>query len=232
MTFLQECISFSGPTWERFIHHPWIETFFAGELSKDQFKYWLIQNLSYLGNHIAEIAYPKVPPHNPWIEIRQEYARRSNEDRVELNLLEEVGDFAKTRWAARPTRDSLINFWVRTAYEGTFGDICCAFYVCYSFPKTFGERYLREKPKNLTDLQISWVEQWIDPLSQKLLAATENGINEYGAKSTEFERQKMLWHFLRGTQYQIGTFDAAWNLSDPWYGEEEEYSIISSIPKV
>ena len=230
MTFLEDCISFTGPVWERYLHHPWIEAFFAGELSEERFKYWLIQNLSYLGNHNAEIVYPKVPPHNPWIKIRQEHSRRSDETRVELSLLEEVGDFAKTRWAARPSRDALINFWTRTVYEGTFGDICCAYYVCYSFPITFGERYLREKPKNLIELQSSWVEQWIDPLAEELRAATEDGINEYGAKSTRYECEKMRWIFLRATQYQIGTFDVAWNLSDPWPGEGEENGIIAGLP--
>ena len=229
MTFLEECISFTGPTWGRYLHHPWIEAFFAGGLSEEQFNYWLIQNLSYLGNHIAEIVYPKVPSHNPWITLRQEYSRRSSETRVELSFLEDVGDFAKTRWAARPTRDALINFWVRTAYEGTFGDICCGYYVCYSFPITFGERYLREKPKNLSDLQKSWVEQWIDPHAEELMAATVDGINEYGAKSTKYECEKMRWIFLRATQYQIGTFDAAWNLSDPWPGEGEEKGVLAGL---
>ena len=228
MTFLEDCISFAGPVWDRYLHHPWIEAFFAGELSEEQFNYWLIQNLSYLGNPIAEVAYPKVPPHNPWIRLRREYARRSDETRVELRLLEEVGDFAKTRWAARPMRDGLINFWVRTVYEGTFGDICCAYYVCYSFPITFGERYLREKPDNLPEMQLSWVEQWADPFAEELRAATEAGINEYGANSTEFEREKMRWIFKRATQYQIGTFDAAWKLSDPWPGEGEEKGVLAA----
>jgi len=98
MTFLEECILFTGPTWERYLHHLWIEAFFAGELSEEQFNYWLIQNLSYMGNHIAEIVYLKVPSHNPWITLRQEYSRRSAETRVELTFLEDVGDFAKTRW--------------------------------------------------------------------------------------------------------------------------------------
>ncbi len=230
MTFLEDCISFTGPVWDRYLHHPWIEAFFAGELSEERFNYWLIQNLSYLSNHIAEIVYPKVPPHNPWIKIRQEYSRKSADTRVEYRLLEEVGDFAATRWAARPSRDGLINFWIRTAYQGTFGDICCAYYVCYSFPITFGERYLRENPKNLPEMQISWVEQWIDPLAEKLRAATEDGINEYGAKSSAYECEKMRWLFLRATQYQIGTFDAAWNLSDPWPGEGEEKGVLAGLP--
>ena len=79
-------------------------------------------------------------------------------------------------------------------------------------------------------MQREWVEQWIDPLVEKQRQATAAGINEYGAKSTDYEREKMKWHFLRGTQYQIGTFDAAWNLSDPWYGEGEEQGILASKP--
>ena len=230
MTFLEECISFAGPVWDRYLHHPWIEAFFAGELSEERFNYWLIQNLSYLGNHTSQIVYPKVPPHNPWVRLRMETSKKNEESRVELRFLEEYGDFAKTRWAARPMRDGLINFWIRTAYEGTFGDICCAYYVCYSFPITFGERYLREKPKNLPEVQVAWVEQWIDPHAEELRAATEQGINEYGEKSTDYEREKMRWIFMRATQYQIGTFDAAWNLSDPWPGEGEERGVVAGMP--
>ena len=70
MTFLEECIAFCGPVWKRWIHHPWIEAFFTGELSEDQFNYWMLQNLSYLGNTVAELAYPKVPAHSEFIKVR------------------------------------------------------------------------------------------------------------------------------------------------------------------
>jgi len=61
------------------------------------------------------------------------------------------------------------------------------------------------------------------------MSATVDGINEYGANSTKYEREKMRWIFLRATQYQIGTFDAAWNLSDPWPGEGEEKGILAGL---
>ncbi len=227
MAFLEECIEFAGPAWERFIHHNWIEALFAGELSQDCFNYWLVQDLPYLGDRSAEIAYPKVPPHNPWVSLQQKYAVRSSSSRVELRMLEEYGDFAKTRWAARPSRDGFMNFFMRTAYEGSFGDICCAFYPCYSFPITFGERYLREQPQGLPQDQVDWAEQWIDPFYEELRAATEAGLNEYGASSPAYDRQKMQWIFLRATQHQIATFDAAWNLSDPWAGEGPESGILA-----
>jgi thiaminase len=87
-----------------------------------------------------------------------------------------------------------------------------------------------EKPTGLSELQVEWIEQWIDPFHEKIRAATEEAINEYGEQSTDYERDKMRWLFLRGTQYQIGTFDAAWNLSDPWPGEGEETGVIAGSP--
>jgi len=227
MTFFDECIAFCGPVWERFEHHPWIEALFAGELPEEKFNYWLIQNFPYLSNTVAELAYPKVPPHSDWITAWQAIKTSYQETRIELRLKEEVCGFARTRWASRPARDGLINFWVRTCYEGTFGDICCAFYVCNSFTITFGKRVKNGLPENLNDMQCEWMEQWADPHADRLRQATLAGINEYGASATECEREKMKWHFLRGTQYQIGTFDAAWNLSDPWYGEGEEKGVLA-----
>jgi thiaminase/transcriptional activator TenA len=231
MTFLEECIAFCGPVWQRWIHHPWIEALLAGELSTERFDYWQVQNLSYLGNTVSELAYPKAPADGEWLRVRKAYSRQTADTRVELQLMDTYGEFAKSRWAARPARDGLVNFWVRTAYEGSFGDICCAFYVCYSFSDSFGKRYLQEKPQNLSAAQVAWVEQWVDPLAEELRAVTEDGINTYGANATQYEREKMKWHFLRGTQYQIGTFDAAWNLSDPWFGEEREEGILAVPPK-
>lgn len=232
MAFLDECIEFSGPVWQRYLHHPWIEAFFAAELSQDRFEYWLIQNLSYLGDHSAELVYTKVPPHNPWVELQQEYMRRADASRVELRLMQQYGDEAKMLWSARPRRAALINFWNRWAHEGTFGDICAAYYVCYTFATTFGERYLHEETTGLADMQKDWVEQWIDPFSTKLREATTAGLNEYGASGTEYEKEKMRWIFMRATQLQIGTFDAAWQLSDPWPGEGKETGVLAGKPSL
>ena len=230
MTFVHECKEAAGPVWERWLHHPWTEALFAGELSDEQFRYWLIQDLPYLGQHITEVAYPKVPPHSPFIALSREYAVRAETSRVELETLGEAGEFARTRWAARPTRDAAINFWVRTAYEGTFGDLCAAVYVCYSFADTFGSRYRSAAPQGLPTLQRAWVEQWIDPYFERLHQTIMDGLNEYGACATEHQREQLRWLFLRGTQLQIGTFDAAWSCSDPWPGEGEEQGVVADAP--
>ena len=231
MTFLDECTAFAGTYWsEKYLRHPWMESFFAGTLRQDQFEYWLIQDLPYLSEYVTEMVFPKVPPDNPWVAYQKEYNQRASESRVELKMLAKVGDYASTRWAARPARDALDNFWIRTAYEGSFGDICAALYVCYSFNLTFGKRYEQERPTNLPPLQKEWVEQWIDPFSSQQSQATRDGLNQAGAHGTEHEKARMKWLFLRGTQLQIGTFDAAWNCSDPWPGEDDEREVLFHPP--
>lgn len=230
MAFLDECLQFAKPVWERYVHHPWIEAMFAGTLSEERFDYWLAQDLPYLGERISAVAFAKVPPHNPWAKLEAEYLVRANQSRVELELLAKYGDFAKTRWAARPRREAFINFFARTVYEGSFGDICCAFYPCYAFPNTFGVRYQKEKPANLPERQRRWVEQWVDPFFIMLQEATTDGINEYGAAATPYQKNQMKWLLVRATHHQIGTFDAAWNLSDPWPGEGKEAGVMAAPP--
>ena len=230
MAFLDECIEFAGPVWERYIHHAWIEALFSGQLAEDRFEYWLAQNLPYLGERITAVAAPKVPPHNPWSRLIIEYLARASASRVELQLLEKYGPFASTRWAARPRREAFVNFFARTVYEGTFGDICCAYYPCYAFPVTFGLRYHARRPDSLAPRQLAWLEQWIDPFFVSLRDATAQGLNEAGAAAAPYEQERMRWIFLRATNHQIGTFDAAWNLSDPWPGEGSEDGILASPP--
>ncbi len=230
VAFSDQCIKAAGSVWERWLHHPWTEALFAGELSDAQFRYWLVQDLPYLGQHMTEPVYPKVPPHLPFIALSREYAVRAETTRVELETLGDAGAFAKTRWAARPMREGAINFWVRAAHEGSFGDFCAAIYVCYSFAGTFGARYAAEQPQNLSALQRQWVEQWIDPYFIRLYECVRDGLDEYGAAATEYQREQMQWLFLRGTQWQIGTFDAAWNCSDPWFGEGDEWGVLADAP--
>jgi thiaminase/transcriptional activator TenA len=231
MTFLDDCIAFAAPVWQRYHHHPWIEALFAGTLDEERFDYWLAQDLPYLGERFTAVAFQKVPPHNPWANLEAEYLIRAGQSRVELDLLEKYGDFAKTRWAARPRREAFVNFFARTVYEGSFGDICCALYPCYSFPITFGERYQREKPTGLPDRQRRWVEQWIDPFFVNMQDATREGLNEYGTYASPYQKEQMKWSFLRATNHQIGVFDAAWNLSDPWPGEGEEAGVMAGLPR-
>ncbi len=230
MAFLNECLAFAGPVWERYLHHPWIEALFAGELSDERFEYWQAQNLPYLGERLSVMAFPKIPPHNPWARLAAEYLVRANQSRVELSLLEKYGEFARTRWAARPRREAFVNFFARAVYEGDFGEICCAFYPCFSFPNTFGRRYQQERPANLPERQRRWVEQWIDPFFIALQDATASGLEEYGVSATPYQRDRLRWIFLRATNHQIGVFDAAWNLSDPWPGEGEEVGVIAGAP--
>ena len=230
MSFVEDCKQSAGPVWARWLHHPWTDAFFAGELSDEQFRYWLIQDLPYLGQNITEMIYPKVPEHNPFVELSKEYARRAETSRVELATLDQAGPRATTRWAARPTRDAVINFWVRTAHEGDFGDLCAALYVCYSFAETFGGRYRREAPSGLPTLQREWVEQWVDPYFERLHHSVRDGLDEAGAHASDEKVEQMKWLFLRGTQLQIGTFDSAWVLSDPWPGEGEEIGITADAP--
>lgn len=230
MAFLDECLEFAGPAWQRYIHHPWIEALFDGSLPDERYEYWLAQDLPYLGERIAAVALPKVPPHNAWGRLRVEYMARASASRVELQLIEKYGEFSTTRWAARPRREAFINFFVRTVYEGSFGDICAAYYPCYAFPDTFGQRYLDERPSGLSPQRAAWIEQWIDPFYIQLRDCTVQGINEAGANATPYDRERMRWILLRATQHQIGTFDAAWNLSDPWPGEGQETGVMAGLP--
>ena len=57
-------MEFASDAWSAFEHHPWIDALFDNQLDEERFEYWLAQDLPYLGQHITEVAYPKVPPGN------------------------------------------------------------------------------------------------------------------------------------------------------------------------
>lgn len=230
MAFLDECIEFSKPAWERYIHHPWVEALFAGELDQERFQYWLIQDLSYVFDPIATQALGKCPPNNKWASNVLEYSANEKSSRVEAQLLDQCGNFAKTRWAARPRREAFNNFMFRVVHEGNFGEICCAHYPCFRFCDTFAERFKQEQPTNLPPDQVEWIMQFDSDGAKDTRTGTVQGINEGGQYASDYERERMLWTFLRATQHQVQTFDAAWSLSDPW-GAGDIDDILAGAPE-
>ena len=228
MAFLDECIEFAGPAWEAYVHHPWIEALFAGELEDDRFHYWLAQDLCYVFDPIASAALAKCPPDNPWAKLVLDYSANEKATRVEAQLLDEYGDFAMTRWAARPRREAFNNFMFRSVHEGTFGEICCAHYPCFRFCDTFAKRYEETQPEGISVDQVEWITQFAKPSARETCKATVQGINDGGEFASPWVRDRMKWTFLRATQHQIGTFDAAWELKDPWAGPGDDQGVLAS----
>lgn len=225
--FVDECREFAGPVWDSYIHHPWIEALFSGELDDERFNYWLAQDLSFIFDTVNLSAIGKCPPNNPWAERTIQLFSSARTGRVESRLISEHGEFAKSRWAARPARESMSNFLFRAAAEGTFGEYCCAQYACSEFANTFARRFEEMSQSTLPPEQADWVAQFAEPWEREINVYLVQGINEAGAYAPSWLRDQMKWYFLRGVQHQIATFDAAWQLSDPWPGIPDDTSILA-----
>jgi thiaminase/transcriptional activator TenA len=228
MDFVDECLEFAAPAWDAYVHHPWVEALFAGTLDQDRFHYWLAQDLSFIYDTVGLAAVPKCPPDLPWAKRMLDYFANSRGGRAETILLEKYGDFAKTPWAARPAREAFNNFMLRVASEGTFGEFCCAQFACTSFSNTFALRYEETKPEGIPQEQVDWVMQFAEPWEREGCKEMAQAINEAGTYASPWLRDQMRWTFLRGTQHQIATFDAAWKMSDPWPGPGDDGGVLAT----
>jgi thiaminase/transcriptional activator TenA len=231
MGFIDECIDFSGPVWDELLHHDWIETLLRGELSDERFQYWYASDLSFLGEHILSRGISKAPRDHPLRKLVVDVIT-ADRDELELmrHLVDEHGTYILTPWSARPTREGYTNFLLRILYEGSFTQLCAASYPCFVFGEIIGQRYLDDPDPNVPAGQAEWMRTLHEVLIP-LQAALGTEVDEMGPQVPQRERDEILWSFLRATQHQIRTFDAAWALTDPWPGEGDDPSFLSTPPE-
>lgn len=232
MTFVDDCIEFSGPVWDELIHHEWIEAILRGDLGDERFQYWYASDLSFLGEHILSRGIAKAPADHPLRKLVVDVIT-ADRDELELmrHLVDEFGTYILTPWSARPTREAYTNFLLRVLYEGSFTQLCVASYPCFVFGEILGQRFLDDPNPNVPDSHAAWLRTLHEVLIS-LQAALADEMNDMGPQVSARDRETMMWSFLRGTQHQIRTFDAAWALSDPWPGEGVDPSFLSTSPEV
>ncbi|WP_063048374.1 TenA family protein [Nocardia arthritidis] len=223
-TFIEECDEFTAEVWAAYKNHPWIEALAGGTLTVAQFSFFQIDD----GAHVAEfnralaLGIAKAPVGHPWARAAAHVLddmSTSAELSEKQSLLDELGverRIEHSRWKCSPAREGYVNHLVRTAYEGSLGDIATSLYPCSLFTVVIGERFRN------TDMSHSAFKRWTDMYTRR----TRNEMREQhfalieatAATADSVARDRMRQIYRRSLEHQVRVFDAAWVMDQQWPG--------------
>lgn len=213
----------TGPTWDAYIHHPWINDMVEGKLSRERLKFFLLQDLPYLADYerIYHLAFAKltIEQHRsfrPFIQMIANF----DEGQAEIELLRQLGcnDFPSDHWAALKAREAYMNHLVRIAYEGTSIQTLTAMLPCSIGFTEIGARLRDVDVTGYDPVGQQWIELYRRPFQAEHVEALLAGLEPAAAGLSEAEIEELERIFLRSTQHQIHVFDAAWRMQDEWPG--------------
>lgn len=213
----------AGESWTAYVRHPWLVGIHDGDLSMEQFQFFLLQDLPYLGDvsRVYFMGFAKLNPRDlrhfrPFLKLMADY----DEGNVEEEWLADIGcnDYSTDRWAALKAREGYMNHLVRTAHEGTALEIFASTLPCCVGFGEIGD-WLKDKDTSGHHAAYqNWIDHYRHPLQQAHVDALVEALETCTAGLREDELLKLERVFLRSVQHQIHVFDAAWRTNDPWPG--------------
>jgi thiaminase len=200
--------------WEAYLHHPWMRAIHDGSLRRDQFAFFLVQDMPYQRDFLNALVLGAGRSDEPdgWLHMRDLIVA---EAAFEAQLLDDMGvPWTYDRWAAGPAREGYMNHLTRVALEGSPARIAAALLPCAA--GFTGAMATPTDAHSHDPLFQRWLAFYEDPrqaaLSDALVGVFERAIE--GAIPADVEHARLI--FVRSLQHQLAVFDAAMAVSDPW----------------
>lgn len=213
-SIFQEFIESIGADWNKYLQHPWMVAIHDGSLTREQFSFFLSQDMPYQTDFLKAltIAATKSDRPNELLSMR-DFIKAEAE--FEEGLLSELGaSWTYDRWAAGPSREGYMNHLIRVAYEEPVSTICAALLPCAAgFTGAMAEPLSKQ---GLDPLYVQWLEFYERPeqreFSEMLVGFFDRGMSIAG--NAEVTHAQMI--FTRSVQHQLEVLDAAWQTEDSW----------------
>ncbi|NHN49491.1 thiaminase II [Halostella sp. JP-L12] len=214
MSFTDDLREIGDPIWESILDHPMVRRLGEGTLDEEPFRYWVRQDYVYL------IEYSRVFAHGaasaPDLERMGTFAELLDSTiNAEMDLHREYAagfDISEAELEATepsPTTRAYTDFLVRTAAEGTFGDLVAALLPCMWGFNVTGKR-LAERGTPDHQRYAEWIEMYSGDEFTELTAWCKDLMDDVAAGASERDRERYRDLFRTSARYEYRFWDAAW----------------------
>ena len=199
--------------------HPFVTGIGDGTLDVDKFKHFIRQDYLYLIHYSRTLALATAKA--PTLEIMGRFATLTSETLntemvlhqrycARFGITEEELEATKPA----PTTQAYTDFLVRTAYDGSFGELACALLPCMWGYCEIGQRLLRQGKPQYQPLYAEWIDMYSSSAFQELadwLRGLVDGLAE-GASDQELRRMEQA--YITSIRYEYGFWEMAWRLEE------------------
>jgi thiaminase/transcriptional activator TenA len=220
MSFTDTVTAETETTVETILDHPMVVELGAGTLDEVPFRYWVRQDYVYLVEYCRVLALgaAKAPTLDRMkafadllgstvtteMDLHRSYAAEFGIDERDLEATD-----------PSPTTRAYTDFLVRTAAQGTFGDVVAAVTPCmWGFNETGKRLQAAGTPED--ERYAKWVRQYASAEFTELTERCLDLLDEVATEGTPADRERYRELFVTAVRYEYRFWDAAWR--------EEEWS--------
>jgi thiaminase/transcriptional activator TenA len=216
-SFSQQLWQTGASTYAEILRHPFLTELTAGTLSKDAFRYFILQDSHYLRAYSRSLALVSARAQNEEaVHMFASHASNAIEVERELHagLLAELGLGAGDVDAvgSRPTTTAYMSYLTAVCATGSYAEAVAVVLPCYWVYREVGRELLQRSSPD--PLYARWIATYgsaeFDQVVESVLAATDMLGPELGSA----ERRRCHHHFATTTRYEWMFWDAAYRQLD------------------
>ncbi len=211
MEYLNELEQAVKPIYQQIIEHPFNQELAAGTLSEDRFRFYVSQDVHYIGEYSRALAAlaAKAPDHSLLLEFIAfakeglEIERELHQQFIEQFRIQQAQNIALST-------EAYANFLLTTAAYKSFPEALAALLPCFSLYNQVAVHIYRIAQ------QPNKYQRWIDTYSGAEFDQTtrrlQELLQELAGENTPATRESMKNLFIRSAQYEWFFWDSAYHL--------------------
>lgn len=199
------------------LSHPFVTGIGDGTLDVERFKHFIRQDYLFLIEYSRTLALAAAKA--PTLEVMSYFAALANST-LDTEIALHRGYCARfgiteqelegTRPA--PTTQAYANFLLRTAYDGSFGQLACALLPCMWGYCEIGLNLLQQGTPLAQPLYAEWIDMYSSAEFQNLAQWLRDLVDELARGATDEEQRHMEEAYGTSTRYEYAFWDMAWSL--------------------
>lgn len=214
MSFTDELADAADSYWTAILDHPMVSRLGAGTLDEAPFRYWVRQGYVYLVEYSRVFALGAAKA--PDLDRMQTFAELLESTvSTEMDLHRsyaaefDISEAALERTDPSPTTQAYVDFLVRTASHGTFGDLVAALLPCmWGFNETGIRLAAAGRPDH--EQYAAWIDTYAGHEFTELTEWCKTLMDDVAAEAPEPVRARYRDRFETSAQYEYLFWDAAW----------------------
>jgi thiaminase/transcriptional activator TenA len=204
------------PIWEAILAHPFLKELGAGTLPHDRFLYFIHQDYLYLFEFARVLCLGGSKAED--LDTLEMFAKHAaNTVAVERVMHTgfiqrlEVNSDELLHSRRTPTTQAYTRHLLAVAREGTLGELVAAVLPCYWIYHEVGRHLATCQPAD--PIYRDWIKAYGSEAFADLVRQQLNLVDRLGSRAPDYERQRMMEHFIQSSRYEFLFWDDAYKLA-------------------
>ena len=205
--------------WSAYNEHPFVMGIQEGNLDKEKFRYYIMQDYLYLEEYAKVFAVGVAKAKS--IDVAQLFSKYITVMDGELNIHDGyLGKFNVSEEEMKRMKRSLDNlsytsYMLRVAYEEGEAEILAAILSCAYSYEVIAKKMVQNNPKSIEDIFYgTWIKGYASKEYEAENIVLLDTLNTLTQSYTEAQLQHLEDIFVACSRYELAFWEMSWNMAD------------------